>query len=405
MKHLRCMTAWFLGVMLLLSACTSPTGQDASTVSTPGFGRYLEASLPLPPELIEVYSVRLIDGALFLIGAVQEPDPQGEYYASYGMWTSRDNGASWQRESFPSLDSFRQESAYLLSADIVSPDRLYLYFQKYTELPLEEGQEFPESEIEGMMYLADRETLTPQDHLLPAMQASRMSLQELRLLPDDQILANFWFNSTQVDLATGRVVHTYEVEDNLYGTYGVFGGRLAFVGDSSLDFYDLETGELSDSLAFTPPLPASDSYPPADPTILAEEPSGEAVYYANSTGLYRMLIDGTLTERLIDGELCSLGLPTVTIRNLFAGEDGSFLLFGMDDSGYKLFRYVFDPEVPATPTTELKVYSLTENSTVRQSLGQYQMVNPEVKVNYQIGVTGDDGVTTADALRTLSTEI
>ena len=42
---------------------------------------------------------------------------------------------------------------------------------------------------------------------------------------------------------------------------------------------------------------------------------------------------------------------------------------------------------------------------MRRLIAQFQKQNPDIYVNYQIGLTGEDGVTASDALRMLNTEI
>lgn len=53
----------------------------------------------------------------------------------------------------------------------------------------------------------------------------------------------------------------------------------------------------------------------------------------------------------------------------------------------------------------LKVYSLKDNSMIRQSLQLYEENNPNVSVEYRVGYTGTDGITVSDAIRNLNTEI
>lgn len=56
-------------------------------------------------------------------------------------------------------------------------------------------------------------------------------------------------------------------------------------------------------------------------------------------------------------------------------------------------------------STELVVYSLTENSFIRQLIPLFRKTNPEIVLTYQVGYTGEDGVTKSDAIRSLNTEI
>ena len=70
-----------------------------------------------------------------------------------------------------------------------------------------------------------------------------------------------------------------------------------------------------------------------------------------------------------------------------------------------LVKLSYDPDVAATPQQELTVYSLEEDAGMRRLIARFQKQNPDIYVNYQIGLSGEDGVTASDALRMLNTEI
>src|SRR5699024_5345681 len=65
----------------------------------------------------------------------------------------------------------------------------------------------------------------------------------------------------------------------------------------------------------------------------------------------------------------------------------------------------YDPNVPTEPSTHLTVYSLYPQETLMQLISQYQKAHPETAVTLEVGLTGEDGVTESDAIRTLNTQI
>ena len=66
---------------------------------------------------------------------------------------------------------------------------------------------------------------------------------------------------------------------------------------------------------------------------------------------------------------------------------------------------MYDPEIAATPEEEIRIYSLYENYTIRQAVSLYQKSHPEVYVNYEVGISGEDGMTEEDAVRNLNTRL
>lgn len=70
-----------------------------------------------------------------------------------------------------------------------------------------------------------------------------------------------------------------------------------------------------------------------------------------------------------------------------------------------MMKYEYDEAVPSVPQKELNVYSLRENDSIRQMAVLFQKQYPDTYVNYQVGMSGEGGMTAADALRTLNTDI
>ena len=71
----------------------------------------------------------------------------------------------------------------------------------------------------------------------------------------------------------------------------------------------------------------------------------------------------------------------------------------------KLCRYVYDETIPTVPEEEIRIYSLTEDYTVRQAVSLFQREHPEVYVRYEMGMSGSDGMTEEDAIRNLNTRL
>ncbi len=128
----------------------------------------------------------------------------------------------------------------------------------------------------------------------------------------------------------------------------------------------------------------------------------EILYLAGKKGLYRHVIGGSAMEQVIDGELCSLGNPAYGLQGMAALADNEFLaLF----AGGKAIRYTYNPDIATIPGEKLKVYGLSDNETIRQAISLYQAKNPDVYIQFEFGMGGDDSVTREDALKKLNTEI
>ncbi len=126
------------------------------------------------------------------------------------------------------------------------------------------------------------------------------------------------------------------------------------------------------------------------------------LYLAGEKGLYRHVVGQGEMERLIDGALSRLGSPKYGLKDMIMLEEGEFLaLF----SGGKLVRFSYDPNIASVPSQRLKVYSLKESYDIRVAAAAYQVYNPDVFVEYEIGMEEGGAVTREDALKKLNTRI
>ncbi len=130
----------------------------------------------------------------------------------------------------------------------------------------------------------------------------------------------------------------------------------------------------------------------------------DAIFLYNQSGLYRMVAGGDVWEKLLDGDLTSLSIPSLYFYGFAEGKDQEFYMLLANDGEVELARYRYDKTIASQPEKELVVYTLYENKTVRQAAGEFQRKNPDTKVNIQVGM-GEDGATEADLIRTLNTEL
>lgn len=127
-----------------------------------------------------------------------------------------------------------------------------------------------------------------------------------------------------------------------------------------------------------------------------------SIYIACKSGLYRYIIGGTVMEQLIDGNLCGLSDPSKDLVGMLAKENGEFLILYTDGV---MMKYVYDANTPTVPSTQLAVYSLEDNDTMRSAIQEFQKTNRDIYISYEIGMTGDDGVTYEDAIKNLNTRL
>lgn len=117
-----------------------------------------------------------------------------------------------------------------------------------------------------------------------------------------------------------------------------------------------------------------------------------------------------MVEQVIDGNLNRISSPDISLVSMVRDKDGNFYLAVQDSSADmgrtgKILKYAYSPDTPATPDTELTVYSLTDNTYIRQVAALFQKKYPDIYLNLEIGITDEEAVTSTDALKNLNTEI
>lgn len=165
---------------------------------------------------------------------------------------------------------------------------------------------------------------------------------------------------------------------------------------SGVMIYDANTYELKKSVSYD------------NMTYEANLSSGKdgSIYLTDRSGVYRLAEGGSLWERIIDGELTSLSIPSQYFSGITEGMDDSFYIdFGDSESNCTIAKYEYDENISTMPGTELVVYTLKENKTLRQAAGELQRKNSDIKVNIRVGIDNDSSITKSDAIRTLNTEL
>lgn len=144
------------------------------------------------------------------------------------------------------------------------------------------------------------------------------------------------------------------------------------------------------------------------PTFL-NSGSKDKIYYYNTLGLYEYDMKSKKVNQLVDSAISSFGDGEMYIQSFIEKSNGEFLTAFSDwsnaESGASIINFAYDANIPSVPENQLVVYSLLENSSIRQAISSYAKEHPDTYVKYEIGLTYGDGTTQSDALKTLNTEI
>lgn len=163
----------------------------------------------------------------------------------------------------------------------------------------------------------------------------------------------------------------------------------------SVDFYNIDGFEKKNSVNLNQDIQGGMIIPGEEGTW----------YIINSAGIHRIAENGSIVETVMEGSGGMMSTDTVLLKNFCRGDKEEFYgLYQSDGSISRLMQYTFDKEAAAVQKETLSIYSLKENATVSQAVYAFQSSHPEVKVEYNVGVSGE-GVQISEVIRTLNAEL
>ena len=135
---------------------------------------------------------------------------------------------------------------------------------------------------------------------------------------------------------------------------------------------------------------------------LAFAPDG-SLFLCDATGIYRHTATGTLWERVVDGSVTSIGLPSFFCGGLIVSNDGADEIYVIGNG--MLLKYTFDKNATSTASEKLTIFSLYENDTVQQAVVAFNRAQSDVMVDYTVAMKQNTGGTEQDYIKALNTEL
>ena len=371
------------------SAGTNAGSQDNQSASDEpvAMGRYVEKVTDMSDKINGLVGngiFRLNDGTLIITEGSSSP-----------FWISKDNGETWEADDWAWHKKMMDDKTYISETAIggdgtvaviygVSDDNddyeqfLLIMKPDGTEIPVETPAEAGHYPRHAVVTAAGRVFVSflGGDNLYEAKEDGSCEL--FLTMSEGPQLMNVCGNLLVMDGYDYKAPLIYDIEKEEY------------IEDKVLEDFMSENYEKGNNFG-------SDWYELYP--FIGEE---NVIYIAGQKGLHRHVIGGSAVEEVIDGNLCTFSNPAYGIGSVIMLPDDEFM--AIFSSG-RLVHFVYDPDMPTVPSERLKVYSLKENDTIRQAISLYQTANPEVYVEYEMGMGNDSSVTRDDALKSLNTKI
>ena len=421
--------ALFLSAALLFAGCGKTGGEQESVGDMAGdgdktMGRYVEEEIGRPEEMERNGGiVRLADGTLQIFDFNQGP------------FVSQDEGKTWTKK-YDDWSGMVGEG-YFMNAAAAKDGSLFLVYSTYDAVSSEEGEEASQEEVSDAerSEQPDTEPTETEDTEVQVEESDMFTIdchymfvspegetREIMLtfdMDNYELITNCWYTPDGRLLASqGGAIYEINQEDGsltvLFETDGdadtaCFSDTqmVAFTNTKAYRF-DLVKGELLEQdeeldkfiSGLTNNGEKGVYWTSGNYSFLVAMDKDNTLYLACQDGLYQCTA-GESPKQLLQGTLCSMGDPSNGKYGMLV-EDGPVFLV-LFSSG--LSRFTYDETMPATPDKELKVYSLKKDQTLQQAVSAYQKAHQDVFVKYEVGMSGENGLTAEDAIKALNTEI
>lgn len=357
--------------------------EDAKTTGT---GRYVEKTV-LEPDGNDgpVQIQELSDGTLV-------------YFDTLWKYVSKDNGETWNKEETNWLYELNEDN-YFIDSAIAKDGNILMEYENFSDI--ENSEVETEQKAKYMLVKPDGE----QKELEVDLEGESIYLRDHIFDDNGRLFATIYDNSIyEIDTTNGSTSTFMKVDDNMF--YIQCQGKILLcVGYDDIYLYDMESKTRIEDAVLTDFIKSNYGSTEALSELyynyyafFGEE---NVVYIAGEKGLYRHLIGGSSMEQVIDGNTSSFGDPSHGVICARMIKNNEFLVCYSD---YKIVKFTYDENISTVPNNSLTVYSLTDNETIRQAISAYQTANPNIFVEYEIGMDGE-GVTREDALKSLSTRL
>mgnify|MGYP000279103877 FL=1 len=393
-------------------------------------GRYLEEDIKLPEGIDNIQALcEMEDDSLRLAGSGEKGG---------GVWDTRDQGKTWNKVFDYPEELKGSDTKYVSSVALSPKGGAAAIIMDYSNINQQSGQGQVQTEywtlddtgkaVQLPVQLGGNNTEAKSESKSDAQSegvttnqqsGQGVSLHDLQYLntwkytPDNQ-LAGIGVDGKIyiIDSASGALIKSIDNSEAYISNIGFVGNTLVAYASNGVYYYDMATGNSMEKDAVLNEQLADENAAGGiffggggSDVLLQGGKEDNILYFCNKEGIFRHVLNGNVSEQLVDGSLNSMSDPSVMFSDVAAMKDGTFFLAFTKNNGNNLVRYTYSEDTPSVPEKEVNIYSLKENVEIRQAIALFQKQNPDIRVNYEVGITGDDGVTVSDAIRTLNTNI
>lgn len=139
--------------------------------------------------------------------------------------------------------------------------------------------------------------------------------------------------------------------------------------------------------------------------------NGKNLYLVGGDGVYSYTSGSDKIEEIIDPTLTTFGDNSYYLDKFIEIGENEFLatFHNSEDNAMVLKHYYYDSKKSNKRDNQITIYSIYEDSNIKQSIVKYQKEHTDVYIKYEIGIpydgNEDDVISEEDAIKALNTKI
>lgn len=422
MNILKRLTIIFIIMILLItmiSGCKDGKKEPKSK------GRYVEEEYKFIDGMTYILDIKVMDnGKIALLGQINNDSKDSFTIDKTRYYESTDNGQSWTEKEVNLPSKIDDKFLNYEQGEILDDGSFVFIVNEYTQEDIDKINEKMQS-FEDKTNINEEYVEEEYDQSISSSNISKLVKIDrkgnITEIHDDNININYTGilgeengylylntydkpNIIQMDINENKVIRIIKTEGDYIGEAVILNNRIYVNNYDNVIEYNTEDGsKIGKDNMLSKNTMSNLTY--------AISSDKKTLYQAGEDGVYSYSVGNKINEQLIDGSMTTFGDDDYIIDKFLETADNQFLAVFYNSSGNKIImkHYYYDKDVDSKPDKELTVYSLYEDSDLKQNIVKYQKEHSDVYINYEIGIdtndNEDDMPSESDAIKTLNTEI
>ncbi len=293
---------------------------------------------------------------------------------------SENNGESWKEKNLDTLNDINNE----INDAVISKDNNIVITYKNKEGKYKTSILYPDDKLEELNI---DHSSTKGD--VPYNLIKFASNGDILLYDGDK-------NIKQIGLKDKTVKNNFNFEYT--GLTTTVENKIVNYNKDYIEYYSLDSGKKIDSVKNKMDIKS----------IYSDDIYDNSLFFINSVGVNKYKIQNKNNEVIIDASKTSFGNSNLSPLYFSQVGESEYLCVFMEQgkTGFKYYLKKYSlSNLEVTNDDSIRVYSLYENSLMKQIISKYNLENPNININYEFGLSEEESDKEVDEIKRLNTEL